>query len=89
MSARIDDRGRVGNLATFTVVASGQNLHDQWFVHRPSGIKLPVGTDAPSYSTSPEGNATWFVRVTNTCGSVDSVSVNALVVTPRHRAVGR
>ena len=74
-----------GNNATFTVVASGGNLHYQWFVRHPSGITLPVGTDAPSYSTNPEGNAWWFVRITNICGQVDSDSVNARVVTPRHR----
>lgn len=73
-----------GDNATFTVAGSGQNLHYQWFVHHPSGVTSPVGTDAPSYSTNPEGNATWFVRVTNPCGSVDSNSVDALVVIPRH-----
>jgi endonuclease G len=73
-----------GNNATFTVTATGLNLHYQWFVRHPSGITLPVGTDSSSYTTNPEGNAWWFVRVTNTCGTVDSVSVNAQVVTPRH-----
>jgi DNA/RNA endonuclease G (NUC1) len=74
-----------GNNATFTVTATGLNLHYQWFVRHPSGSTLPVGTDSSSYTTNPEGNAWWFVRVTNSCGSVDSVSVDALVVTPRHR----
>jgi beta-lactamase superfamily II metal-dependent hydrolase len=72
--------------ATFTVVASGANLHYQWFVKHANGATLAVGTDSPSYTTNPEGNAMWFVRVTNTCGSVDSERVTALVVTPRHHA---
>jgi len=72
--------------ATFTVVASGANLHYQWFVKHANGATVAVGTDSPSYTTNPEGNAMWFVRVTNTCGSVDSESVTALVVTPRHHA---
>ncbi len=70
--------------ATFTVVASGANLHYQWFVKHGNGATLAVGADSPSYTTNPEGNAMWFVRVTNTCGSVDSDHVTALVVTPRH-----
>jgi hypothetical protein len=73
-----------GTKATFTVAATGQGLHYQWFVHHPSGIIQPVGVDAPSYTTNPEGNATWFVRITNPCGSVDSSSVIAMVTTPRH-----
>ncbi len=73
-----------GNNATFTVVANGANLHYQWFVHHGNGATNAVGTDSSSYTTNPEGNATWFVRVTNSCGTIDSVSVDALVVTPRH-----
>ncbi|MEA2236859.1 MAG: hypothetical protein QOC81_1583 [Thermoanaerobaculia bacterium] len=76
-----------GNNATFTVAASGQNLHYQWFVHHANGATLPVGTDSPSYTTNPEGNATWFVRVSGPCGSVDSDSVTAMVTTPRHHPV--
>jgi DNA/RNA endonuclease G (NUC1) len=73
-----------GNNATFTVTATGLNLHYQWFVHHANGTTLPVGTDSLSYTTNPEGNAWWFVRVSNSCGTVDSVAVDALVVTPRH-----
>jgi hypothetical protein len=76
-----------GHDATFTVVATGGNLHYQWFVRRPSGVTQPVGTDSPSFTTHPEGNAFWFVRVTNTCGSVDSDAVTAQIATPRHHAV--
>jgi hypothetical protein len=74
-----------GSNATFTVTANGLNLHYQWFVHHGNGTTNAVGTDSLSYTTNPEGNATWFVRVTNSCGTVDSVAVDALVVTPRHR----
>ncbi len=74
-----------GSNATFTVTANGLNLHYQWFVHHGNGTTNAVGTDSSSYTTNPEGNATWFVRVTNSCGTVDSVAVDALVVTPKHR----
>jgi hypothetical protein len=74
-----------GAEATFTVVATGGTLHYQWFVIRPSGVTQPVGTDSPSFTTHPEGNSMWFVRITNGCGSVDSVSVNAQIDTGRHR----
>jgi DNA/RNA endonuclease G (NUC1)/fibronectin type 3 domain-containing protein len=73
-----------GHDATFTVVATGGVLHYQWFVRRPSGVTQPVGTDSPTFTTHPEGNATWFVRVSNGCGSVDSVEVTAEIMTPRH-----
>jgi hypothetical protein len=72
--------------ATFTVVASGANLHYQWFVkHGNGGPTLPVGTDSPSFTTNPEGNSVWFVTVSNDCGSVTSDSVTAHIP-PRHRA---
>jgi DNA/RNA endonuclease G (NUC1)/fibronectin type 3 domain-containing protein len=69
--------------ATFTVAATGGTLHYQWFVVRPSGVTQPVGTDSPSFTTHPEGNSSWFVRVSNGCGSVDSVEVTADIMTPR------
>ena len=72
--------------ATFTVTASGAGLHYQWFVKHANGTTSAVGADSPSYTTNPEGNAMWFVRVSNTCGSVDSNSVTATVMSPRHRA---
>jgi DNA/RNA endonuclease G (NUC1) len=72
--------------ATFTVTATGANLHYQWFVKHANGATVAVGTDSPSYTTIAEGNATWFVRVTNPCGSLDSDRVIAMVVTPRHPA---
>ncbi|HXA18384.1 MAG TPA: lamin tail domain-containing protein [Thermoanaerobaculia bacterium] len=74
-----------GDEATFTVVATGGTLHYQWFVIRPSGVTQPVGNDSPSFTTHPEGNSMWFVRIINGCGSVDSVSVNAQIDTGRHR----
>jgi DNA/RNA endonuclease G (NUC1)/fibronectin type 3 domain-containing protein len=72
--------------ATFTVVASGANLHYQWFVKHANGATKPIGTDSPSYSTTPEGNGMWFVTVSNACGSVTSDSVTAVTVSPRHHA---
>jgi DNA/RNA endonuclease G (NUC1)/fibronectin type 3 domain-containing protein len=73
-----------GDEATFTVAATGGTLHYQWFVRRPSGVTQPVGTDSPTFTTHPEGNAMWFVRVSNACGSLDSVEVTAQIETPRH-----
>jgi hypothetical protein len=72
--------------ATFTVQASGANLHYQWFVKHANGATKPVGTDSPSYTTTPEGNGMWFVIVTNACGSVTSDTVTAVTVSPRRHA---
>jgi DNA/RNA endonuclease G (NUC1)/fibronectin type 3 domain-containing protein len=63
--------------ATFTVSASGQNLHYQWFMKDKKGTVTAVGTDSPSYSTNPIKDISWFVRITNTCGTVDSVMATA------------
>lgn len=71
--------------ATFTVAAGG-DVHYQWFVRHPSNMIEPVGTDSPTFATHPEGNAFWFVRITNGCGTVDSVAVSTQVGTPRHHA---
>jgi DNA/RNA endonuclease G (NUC1)/fibronectin type 3 domain-containing protein len=71
--------------ATFTVEASGANLHYQWFVKHGNGATLSVGTDSPSYTTTAEGNAIWFVKVSNDCGTVTSDSVTAQTIPPRHR----
>jgi DNA/RNA endonuclease G (NUC1)/fibronectin type 3 domain-containing protein len=71
--------------ATFTVAASGANLHYQWFVKHGNGATLSVGTDSPSYTTTPSGNAIWFVNVSNDCGTVTSNSVTAQIIPPRHR----
>ncbi|HXH39929.1 MAG TPA: hypothetical protein VNN08_14965, partial [Thermoanaerobaculia bacterium] len=75
-----------GSKATFTVAASGGDLHYQWFVRHPSNVTNPVGTDSPSFTTYPEGNAVWFVRITNACGTLDSVEAGAQVGTTRHHA---
>jgi hypothetical protein len=71
---------------TFMVVASGANLHYQWFVKHGNGATLAVGTDTPSFTTTPEGNSAWFVTVSNECGSVTSDSVTAHTIPPRRRA---
>jgi DNA/RNA endonuclease G (NUC1)/fibronectin type 3 domain-containing protein len=73
-----------GAQATFTVSASGQSLHYQWFTKRPNGTVAAVGTDSASYTTDPANNTSWFVRITNSCGTVDSVMVTATVSTRRH-----
>jgi DNA/RNA endonuclease G (NUC1)/fibronectin type 3 domain-containing protein len=73
-----------GSDATFNVVATGASLHYQWFVKHPSGVTQAVGTDSPSFTTHPEGNAEWFVRITNGCGTVDSNTVTVEIMTPRH-----
>ena len=74
--------------ATFTVVASGANLHYQWYVKHANGATVAVGTDSPSYTTTPEGNGMWFVKVSNACGTVTSDSVTAQTVSPRRRPTG-
>jgi hypothetical protein len=69
-----------GNQATLTVVASGSpTLTYQWFQGNPPSTSNPVGGGTTaSIQVSPASTTTYWVRVTNGCGSVDS---NAATVT--------
>jgi len=69
-----------GNQATLTVVGSGSpTLTYQWFVGNPPSTSNPVGGGtAASIQVSPASTTTYWVRVTNGCGSIDS---NAATVT--------
>ena len=79
-----------GDNATFSVSAAGENLHYAWYFVPAAGPLSQVGVDAPSFTTSwpvtkPE---TYLVRVSNACGTVDSVQATAWPAAPRQRAAG-
>jgi hypothetical protein len=69
-----------------TVVAAGtEALTYQWF----EGADKAVGTNAPALELTGVTKATsFFVRVTNSCGTVDSAVAQITVPPARRRAVG-
>ena len=73
-----------GGSATLTVAASGTApLGYQWFAGPAGDTGTPVGTDAPSFTTPAlEAAASYWVRVSNAAGSVDSAAATVLVALP-------
>jgi beta-lactamase superfamily II metal-dependent hydrolase len=78
-----------GDRATFTVVATGTNPHYQWYFGPTGNMSFPVGTDQPSYETwaidDKDAFQPFWVKVSNGCGSVQSVQVTASNKKPKHR----
>ena len=79
-----------GEPASFHVEAGGANLHYAWYFVPAEGPLMPVGSDAPTFATEwpvtkPE---TYLVRVSNACGSVDSVPATARPSLLRRRVSG-
>ncbi|MDI1255189.1 MAG: T9SS type B sorting domain-containing protein [Flavobacterium sp.] len=74
-----------GDPVTFTVVASGTNLHYQWVFTDSLNVASNVGTDQSSYTIpaptiADVGN--YSVTVTNNCGVVTSQPANLAVNQP-------
>jgi hypothetical protein len=63
-----------GQTATLTVAAAGEApLTYQWYRGASGDTTSPVGTGSSSFTTPPvTGTSSYWVRVTNDCGSVDS-----------------
>jgi hypothetical protein len=60
--------------ATFIVVATGTNLHYQWYQEDSRGMVNPVGSDAPFFVINDvKDNSTIWVAVSNGCARVESV----------------
>ncbi len=68
-----------GGSTTLSVVASGSTPTYQWYIGNPPSTTTPApsGTNA-SIQVSPSSTTTYWVRVTNSCGTADS---NAATVT--------
>jgi len=73
-----------GSTATLSVVATGTApLHYQWYEGSSGDTSNPVGSDSSSFTTAAlSSSASYWVRVTNSCGSVDSETVLVTVSQP-------
>jgi hypothetical protein len=72
-----------GQTATLTVAASGTaTLSYQWYTGTASNTASPVGGGTgASVNVSPATTTSYWVRVTNSCGTADSVTVTVTVTT--------
>ena len=77
-----------GRRTTLTVaVPAGMQL--AWFEGAPGDTAQPVGDGAPAFETPPLAHSTsYWVRVSNACGSVDSEAM-IVTVSGKRRAAGR
>lgn len=73
-----------GTTATFTVAASGGSLSYQWYAGNSGVTTNPVSGAIGSSFTTPalSSAASYWVRVTNSAGAVNSNTATATVITP-------
>jgi hypothetical protein len=75
-----------GQSVTLSVAASGTSLTYQWYQGTAGVVTTPVGTNSPNISVSPGATTSYWVQVSNACGSVNSaaatVTVQAACVSP-------
>jgi YD repeat-containing protein len=60
------------NYHTLTVDASGDGLHYQWYEGAAGVTTKPVGNDSNSFTFYATATVSYWVRVSGTCGTVDS-----------------
>lgn len=70
-----------GQSTTLTVTAINAATY-QWYVGTASSTTTPTGGNSSSLPVSPMTTTSYWVRITNTCGSVDSTTVTVTVVPP-------
>jgi hypothetical protein len=79
----------LGASATLSVVANGTSLSYNWYQGPVLDFTHPVGVAGPVLVTGPITASTQFwVRITNNCGSANSVTATAAPVVTKHRAAG-
>lgn len=72
---------RVSNGATLTVGATGTSLTYQWFIGASGNTSNPIGgAVGPSVNVSPQQTTSFWVRVSNSCGTVNSATATVTVV---------
>jgi hypothetical protein len=69
-----------GQSTTLTVTASGQGiLTYQWYQGTVPSTTTPVGTNSSSLTVTPSATTSYWVRVSNGCGSVNSNTVTVTI----------
>lgn len=70
-----------GTSATLTVSATGTSLSYQWYVGTSGNTAYPIPVTAPSLTVTPGSTTSYWVRVYNSCGSVNSNTATVTVTT--------
>jgi hypothetical protein len=69
-----------GTGVTLSVGATGTPLNFQWFIGTSGVTTTPIGgATSASVSVAPSSTTTYWVRVSNSCGTVDSASATVTV----------
>lgn len=70
-----------GSSVSLSVVASGNGLEYQWYRGSVGTTTDPVGgASSATLNVTPGGTTTYWVRVSNTCGSTDSAQIVISVI---------
>jgi hypothetical protein len=77
-----------GQSTTLTVTASGATTY-QWFQGTAPSTTTPVGTNSSSLTVTPPATTNYWVRVTNSCGSVNSTTATVTVAPPPPPQIAR
>jgi hypothetical protein len=70
-----------GQPVTLTVTAS-QAASYQWYQGTAPSIVNPIGANSSSLTVSPSATTSYWVRVSNSCGTVDSTTATITVCNP-------
>jgi hypothetical protein len=69
--------------ATLTVGATGTSLTYQWYIGTSGNTANPLGgATGPSVNVTPQQTTSYWVRVSNSCGTVNSATSTVTVVGP-------
>jgi hypothetical protein len=69
-----------GTGVTLSVGANGTSLNYQWFIGTSGVTTTPIGgATSASVNVAPSSTTTYWVRVSNSCGTVDSASATVTV----------
>ncbi len=76
-----------GQHLTLSVIASGGTLTYQWYWGPVDDTSTPVGTNSSTLDIGPTFTTSFWVKVTNSCGSTKSTAAVITVNPAKHRAV--
>ncbi len=72
-----------GQPTTLTVTATGEGaLTYQWYQGTAPSTTTPVGTNGNALAVSPSATTNYWVKITNACGSVSSITATVTVCHP-------
>jgi hypothetical protein len=77
-----------GQSTTLTVTASGATTY-QWYQGTAPSTATPVGTNSSSLTVTPPATTSYWVRVSNSCGLINSTTATVTVAPPPPPQIAR